>query len=153
MLEHVVRDYDIDGIYFDAWFPHYFWKGKQVCYCEGCQQGFKRATGLEIPYHEKEEDYTRKENETIKKYHEWYNEEYITEVVQPVREMVKKYKDIPLISNINNPQKMAALDPRIVNAMDAFLYERGHTILERAEGCECASFAGAAYFTLYRRLP
>ncbi|RIH67195.1 hypothetical protein D1164_01855 [Mariniphaga sediminis] len=155
-VEHVVRDYDIDGIYFDAWFPHYFWKGKQVCYCEGCRQGFKRATGLQIPYHEKEEDYTGKENETIKKYHEWYNEEYITEVVQPVREMVKKYKDIPLISNINNPQKMAALDPRIVNAMDAFLYERGHTILERAEGVSVPRSLGLhilPYIGVYHNWP
>jgi len=34
-VEHVVRDYDIDGIYFDAWRPFYFWSGKKLCYCDG----------------------------------------------------------------------------------------------------------------------
>lgn len=133
-VEHVVRDYDIDGIYFDAWNPHYFWEGKKVCYCEGCQKGFRETTGLEIPYHEKNEDYTREELSAIEKYHDWYKEEYLNNVVLKVRELVKSYKDIPMISNINNPEKMASLDPRIINSMDAFLYERGRTILERAEG-------------------
>ncbi len=155
-VEHVVRDYDIDGIYFDAWFPRYFWKGKEVCYCEGCRGGFREATGLEIPYHENEDDYTPEENETIDRYHDWYNEKYITEVVQPVRGMVKRYKDIPLISNINNPKKMAALDARIVNEMDAFLYERGHTILERAEGVSVPRSLGLhilPYIGVYHNWP
>jgi hypothetical protein len=133
-VEHVVRDYDIDGMYFDAWFPHYFWEGNGLCYCDGCRNGFRQASGLEIPYHENEGDYTATEQETIKKYHSWYKEEYMTKVLLKVREIVKSYKDVPLISNINNPEKMAAQDPRIINTMDAFLYERGHSILERAEG-------------------
>ncbi len=134
LVEHVVRDYDIDGIYFDAWMPFYFWPGKKLCYCDGCRNGFRSATGLEIPYHEKDEDYTPQELKTIDKYHQWYIEVYITKVLLKVREIVKSHKDIPLISNINNPENMVSLDPRIINSMDAFLYERGHSMLERAEG-------------------
>jgi hypothetical protein len=134
LVEHVVRDYDIDGIYFDKWDYHYFWPGKKLCYCDGCQTGFRKATGLEIPYHENDEDYTSEELKIIDKYHNWYKEIYMTEVVEKVREIVKSYKDIPLISNINDPKNMAIQDPRILKNMDAFLYERGHSMLERAEG-------------------
>lgn len=134
MVKHVVNDYDIDGIYFDKWDPYYFWPGKKVCYCDGCRTGFYNATGREIPFHEKDEDYSKQELNTIDKYHEWYQEEYITKVVIKVREIVKLHKDIPMICNINNPERMVSLDPRIINAMDAFLYERGNSILERAEG-------------------
>jgi len=133
-VEHVVRDYDIDAVYFDAWFPRYFWGGNRVCYCEGCRNGFRKATGLELPYHENDDDYTAIELETIRKYHEWYDEEFMSDVMLKIRELIKSYKDVPLISNINNPQRMASQDPRINSAMDAFLYERGHSILERAEG-------------------
>lgn len=155
-VKHVVRDYDIDGIYFDAWFPNYFWPGKQLCYCDGCRIGFRNATGLEIPYHEKDEEYTLEDNEVIEKYHNWYLEEYITKVVQKIRELVKSYKDIPLVSNINNPEKMASLDPRIMNAMDAFLYERGPTILERAEGVSVPRSLGLhiwPYIGVYHNWP
>ena len=133
-VEHVVRDYDIDGIYFDAWRPFYFWPGKKLCYCDGCQAGFREATGLEIPYHKNESNYTAEELQTIDKYHQWYEEIYMTEVVEKVRKIVKSYKDIPLISNINDPKLMATQDSRILKNMDAFLYERGHSMLERAEG-------------------
>ena len=133
-LEHVVRDYDIDGIYFDAWRPFYFWPGKKLCYCDGCQSGFREEKGLEIPYHENDKDYTPEELNTIDQYHQWYEEKYMTEVVEKVRKIVKTYKDIPLISNINDPKMMANQDSRILQNMDAFLYERGHSMLERAEG-------------------
>ena len=155
-VEHVVRDYDIDGIYFDAWFPNYFWPDKKVCYCQGCRDGFRAATGLEIPYHENSEDYTARDMETIGKYHDWYKEDYITGVVLKVREIVKSHKDIPFISNINNPEKMAALDPRIISAMDAFLYERGNTIVERAEGVSVARSLGLdiwPYIGVYHNWP
>lgn len=133
-VEHVVRDYDIDGIYFDKWDPYYFWPGKRLCYCDGCRTGFREATGLEIPYHEHDKDYTDEELKTIDKYHHWYTEKYMTEVVEKVRALVKSYKDIPLISNINDPRRMAGQDPRVLSSMDAFLYERGNSMLERAEG-------------------
>ncbi|MDD4109480.1 MAG: hypothetical protein PHH93_12250, partial [Prolixibacteraceae bacterium] len=106
----------------------------RVCYCEGCKTGFSNATGLELPYHERNADYSEKDLETVKKYHEWYDEEFMANVLLKVREIIKSHKDIPLISNINNPQRMASQDPRINQAMDAFLYERGHSVLERAEG-------------------
>ncbi len=142
LVEHVVRDYDIDGIYFDAWTPFYFWEGKRLCYCDGCRTGFRKATGLEIPYHENDKDYSSQELLTIDKYHKWYTEEFISTVLLKVKELVKSYKDIPLISNINNPERMATLDPAIIKSMDAFLYERGHTILERAEGVSVARSLG-----------
>jgi hypothetical protein len=133
-VEHVVRDYDIDALYFDAWIPHYFWEGNRLCYCDGCRNGFRAAHGLEIPYHGREQDYTASEKEIIGKYNKWYEDVYIREVLLKVRELVKLHKDIPLISNINNPERMASLHPAIINSMDAFLYERGHSMLERAEG-------------------
>lgn len=133
-VEHVVKDYDIDAVYFDAWMPFYFWTGKRLCYCDGCRDGFRKTSGLEIPYHERDQDYTNSELETIDRYHKWYEEVYYNEVLLKVCELIRSYKDIPLISNINNPQRMASLDPSIINSMDAFLYERGHSVLERAEG-------------------
>jgi len=141
LVEHVVRDYDVYGMYFDAWRPFYFWGGKQTCYCEGCLTGFRKATGYEIPYHENNNDYTEKELEIIDRYHQWYVEEFIG-IVQQTRKLIKSYKDVPLISNIGNPENMAREDPRILEAMDAFLYERGESLLERAEGTSLAVAAG-----------
>ncbi len=140
-VTHIVKDYDISGIYFDTWRPFYFWQGKQVCYCDGCVNGFKKATGLSLPYHENDADYTAEELRTIDKYHEWYREELI-DIMNQVRKIVKTYKDIPLIYNINNPDKIIHEDPRIISAMDAFLYERGESILERAEGVSLAKTLG-----------
>jgi hypothetical protein len=40
LVERVVRDYDIDGLYFDTWRASYFWPGRRVCYCDGCRNGF-----------------------------------------------------------------------------------------------------------------
>jgi hypothetical protein len=141
LVEHVVRDYDIQGIYFDTWRIAYFWQGLRVCYCEGCRSGFRKATGLELPYHEKVQDYSRQELTTIGRYHEWYQDELIS-VLRQVRRIVKKYKDIPLIYNINNPEKIAHEDPRVLENHDAFLYERGESMLKRAEGVSLARAAG-----------
>ena len=140
-VTHVVRDYDIDGIYFDSWMPFYFWPGKQVCYCKGCTEGFKKATGLDLPWHENDSDYTAGDLETIDKYHAWYREELIG-VLKEVRRIVKSFKDIPLIYNINNPEKIVREDPRVIASMDAFLYERGESMLERAEGVSLAKALG-----------
>ncbi len=141
LVERVVRDYDIDGIYFDRWRAGYFWPGRGVCYCDGCRTGFRKATGLELPWHERDEDYTPQEIETIDRYHRWYQDR-IADIARQVRRLVKSYKDIPLIYNINNPELMAREDPRIIEAMDAFLYERGNSILERAEGVSLARASG-----------
>lgn len=132
-VEHVVRDYDIDGIYFDGG-AFYFWQGRKLCYCDGCRTGFRNATGLGIPYHKNDADYTADEEETIDKYHKWYRQDYMNTVFLKVEEIVKKHKDIPMIRNINNPRSMARQDSAVMKAMDAFLYERGHSIIERAEG-------------------
>ncbi len=141
LVEHVVRDYDVDGIYFDTWRIAYFWKEPRVCYCDGCRNGFRKATGLELPYHEHLKDYTKAELETIDKYHKWYQDQLVS-VLREVRRIVKKYKDIPLIYNINNPQSIAREDPRILENLDAFLYERGESMLKRAEGVSLARAAG-----------
>jgi len=137
LIEHVVRDYDIDGMYFDTWVPFYFWTRERTCYCDGCEQGFREVSGKEIPYHSDTEDYSREELETIDEYHHWYYEEYI-KIVQETCRLIRSYKNVPLIYNVNNPVKIANEDPRILDEMDAFLYERSKTILERAEGVSLA---------------
>ena len=50
LIEQLVTQYDIDGIYFDAWKIFYRFLPPQVCYCQGCSDGFRKATGLELPY-------------------------------------------------------------------------------------------------------
>jgi hypothetical protein len=141
LVEHVVRDYEIHGIYFDTWRTGYFWQGLKLCYCDGCRTGFREASGLDIPYHERQEDYSNEELVTIRSYHQWYQDELIS-VLREVRRIVKKHKNIPLIYNINNPQSMALEDPRVLENHDAFLYERGESMLKRAEGVSLARAAG-----------
>jgi hypothetical protein len=141
LVERLVRDYAIDGIYFDRWATGYFWPGLAVCYCDGCRNGFRKATGLNLPYHENRSDYTAAEMAAIDRYHAWY-QEIIVEIAGQVRKLVKSYRDIPLIYNIADPVRMAAEDPRIRAAMDGTLYERGNSILERAEGVSLARAAG-----------
>jgi hypothetical protein len=141
LVEHVVRDYDIDGIYFDRWTAGYFWPGKGVCYCDGCRKGFREATGLELPWHESDAEYTATELAAIERYRAWLQERLV-ETVSEVRTLVEKHKDIPLIYNINNPQGMAREDRRVQEAMDATLYERGNSMLERAEGVSLARASG-----------
>jgi hypothetical protein len=140
-VTHIVKDYEIDGIYFDSWMPFYFWPGRKVCYCDGCVKGFRKDTGLELPWHENDSDYSNTDMETIDKYHAWYREKLIT-IMNEVRRIVKSFKDIPLIYNINNPEKINHEDPRVISAMDAFLYERGESMLERAEGVSLAKTLG-----------
>ena len=51
---------------------------------------------------------------------------------------------------------MATEDPRILKAMDAFLYERGHSLLERAEGVSLARAGGLGvwpYVGVYNNWP
>ena len=141
LVERLARDYDIDGMYFDSWAAGYFWPGRGVCYCDGCRSGFRNATGLELPWHARDEDYTPEELAAIGRYRAWY-QDTVAGIAGQVRKLVKSYRNIPLISNIGNPQRMATADPRIQQAMDAFLYERGNSILERAEGVSLARAAG-----------
>ncbi len=141
LVEHVVRDYDIDGIYFDRWTPDYFWPGRRVCYCDGCRNGFRQKTGQELPWHERDSDYTPAEAATIDRYHAWIQDNLI-EIIRQTRKLVKSHKNIPLIYNIGDASRMATEDVRIREAMDASLYERGNSILERAEGVSLARAAG-----------
>jgi len=155
LVEHVARDYAVDGLYFDTWRPFYFWPGRKLCYCEGCRDGFQRASGKAIPWHEREEDYTAEDQAVIEEYHRWYYEELIG-VLQEVRRVVKAHKNIPLIYNLNNADNMANEDPRILRAMDAFLYERGHSLLERAQGVSLPRAAGLGvwpYVGVYNNWP
>lgn len=140
LVERVARDYAIDGIYFDSWFAGYFWGRNGVCYCDGCREGFRKASGKELPWRENG-GYTSEEQETFGRYRGWLDEQLV-ETVREVRRRVKLHKDIPLIFNINDPLRMTTHDPRILEAMDAFLYERGHSMLERAEGVSLARASG-----------
>lgn len=143
LVRHVARDYDIDGIYFDTWRAFYFYPAPKTCYCPGCRDGFRKVTGLEIPYRENIKDYTPEELAVIDRYHGWYQDELMS-VLAEVRRIVKSYKDIPLVYNINDPGQITTEDPRVIRNMDAFLYERGHSMLERAEGVSLARAAGLA---------
>jgi hypothetical protein len=141
LVEHVVRDYEVHGIYFDRWQTGYFWQGLKLCYCDGCREGFRAAAGREIPYHERIEDYSEDELETVRRYHQWYQDELVS-VLREVHRIVKKHKNIPMIYNINNPESIAREDPRVLESHDAFLYERGESMLMRAEGVSLARAAG-----------
>jgi hypothetical protein len=156
LVAHVVRDYEVDGLYFDTWRPFYFWPEPKLCYCDGCREGFRRASGgKEIPWRDPPTAYTAQEREAIAEYHAWYQEQLVA-VLQEVRRIVKSHRDVPLIYNVNNPRQLAGEDPRVLQAMDAFLYERGHSLLERAEGVSLARAAGLGvwpYVGVYNNWP
>jgi hypothetical protein len=143
LVEHVVRDYEIDGIYFDSWGACYFWPRPGTCYCDGCRNGFAASTGLEIPFHEKLSDYTPAEQAAIRRYHAWYQDQLVG-ILAEVRRIVKRHRDIPLIYNINNPERLMGEDPRVLAQLDAFLYERSQSMLHRAEGVSLARATGLA---------
>ena len=134
LVKHIMANYDIDGIYFDAWKPFYNFQGKyNICYCEGCTKGFRESTGREIPYHRNNGSFSQAELEIISQYHKWYKDEMF-EAFSETKRIIKAHKDIPLIFNINNPERILNGDLRIINGTDAFMYERGRSMIERAEG-------------------
>ncbi|MFC1558400.1 beta-galactosidase trimerization domain-containing protein [candidate division KSB1 bacterium] len=146
LVEKIVSRYDIDGMYFDSWALFYSFtrqKGYSVCYCAGCRKGFKDATDLDLPFRSNENDYTSDELAVFKSYRDWYMEELV-EIFKETKRLIKSYKDIPLIYNINNPTRIKGADKRILNGSDAFLYERGRSMLERAEGTSLAVAHGLA---------
>jgi hypothetical protein len=144
LIKTVVSKYDIDGIYFDTWVPFHFFSGKEkICYCDGCRKGFKEATGLEIPYKENANEYTSAELTTFDLYRAWCKEE-LYKVFSETKRIVKSYKDIPMIYNIGNPTTIMNEDFRILEGSDAFLYERGRSMIERAEGVSLATAHGLA---------
>lgn len=157
-VEKIVSQYDVDGMYFDAWALFYGFtrqKGYGVCYCDGCRNGFKEATGLDLTYRKNENDYSSKELTIFKRYREWYMDELV-EIFRETKRIIKSYKNIPLISNINNPTRIKNADTRIFNGMDAFLYERGRSMLERAESTSLAVAHGLSvwpYVGVYDGFP
>ena len=143
VIETIMSRYDVDGIYFDSWLPFYFFGGREnVCYCDGCTKGFKNASGKQLPY-KKKGAYSSEDSATFNRYRKWYREE-LFKVFAETKRIVKSHKDIPLIYNINNPERIINEDPRILQGSDAFLYERGRSMMERAEGVSLAVAHGLA---------
>lgn len=139
----LMSNYDIDGIYFDSWSPFYGYKGHN-CFCEGCMKGFKKFSGNDLPYRENADEYTSEELQIISDYREWYTGE-LFEVFSETKRIVKSHQDIPLIYNMNNPSNMSGRYQHqisIMNESDAFLYERGKSMIERAEGVSLATTHG-----------
>lgn len=140
LIDRVVSRYDIDGIYFDAWKLFYRFEHPKVCYCTGCREGFMKATGRELPYRKNPGQFTDEEQETIRRYHDWYREEMV-EVSRETKRIIRSHKNIPLIFNLNHAKyirDVSFTDPRIVDETDAFLYEMSKSMLERAEGISLA---------------
>lgn len=141
-VRHIMKNYDIDGIFFDAWVPFYGFTGRErVCYCDGCRKGFKESCGKDIPYRKDGENYTPEELEIIHEYHKWYKDE-LYKVFLETKRIIKSYKDIPLICNINNPSGITGGDSRIIEGCNAFMYERGRSIIERAESVSLVNAHG-----------
>jgi len=98
LVRTVVSKYDIDGMYFDSWFPFYFFRGgERICYCDGCKKGFKETTGMDIPYKENSDEFSSAELKIIDLYREWWKEE-LFEVFSETKRIVKSFKDIPLFT-------------------------------------------------------
>jgi len=141
-INHLAENYDIDGVFFDAWAPFYNFTGNErICYCDGCRKGFKESSGKDLPYRENVDNYTTTELGIISQYRKWYRDE-LYKAFSKTKRIIKTHKDIPLISNINNPSGMMSGDLRIINEIDAFLYERGRSMIERAEGVSLATAHG-----------
>lgn len=146
LIEKLVTEYDVDGVYFDAWKIFYRFRHPQVCYCSGCTKGFKRATGLDLPYREDSRQYTTSEWRTIDRYHDWYREEFL-KIFRETKRLIRSHKNIPLIFNLNHVRHIrnrAFTHPQIVEESDAFLYEMSKSMLERAEGTSLAVSHGLA---------
>ncbi|MFC2077065.1 beta-galactosidase trimerization domain-containing protein [candidate division KSB1 bacterium] len=143
LVRRVVNEYDVDALYFDRWDPTYFYPQPKVCYCPGCRDGFKKASGLNLPYRPKTSDYTPSERETIKAFGEWRNE-VLVDVFLETKRIIKSHRDLPMIYNINHASRVATEERRIMDGSDAFLYERGRSMLERAEGVSLAVSHGLA---------
>jgi len=145
LIELVTR-YDVDGVYFDAWKIFYRFRHPRVCYCHGCTAGFKKATGLDLPYRKDYRQYTTAEWQTIHRYHDWYLEQLL-EIFRETKRRIRSHKNIPLIFNLNHTRHIrnrSFTHPQIVEESDAFLYEMSKSMLERAEGTSLAVSHGLA---------
>ena len=73
----------------------------------------------------------------------WYIDQMV-EAFYQAKKIIKSHKNIPLIYNIYGPIVFEYADRRIMNGHDAFLYERGNTLIERAESVSVAVAHGLA---------
>ena len=55
VTREIVRMYNVDGIFSNRW------DGSGMCYCEHCQQNFKKFSGLELPRTAKPQDEARRQ--------------------------------------------------------------------------------------------
>jgi len=161
LIETLVTRYDIDGIYFDAWKIFYRFRHPKVCYCTGCVEGFKQATGLDLPYRRNPNDYNAAQWRIIRRYHDWYLEELL-HIFRETKRRIRAHKNIPLIFNLNHARHIrnrSFTHPQIVEESDAFLYEMSRSMLERAEGTSLAVSHGLAVWPYadayhgYARIP
>jgi hypothetical protein len=146
LIEKLARDYEIDGMYFDAWLLFYRFTHPKICYCEGCRTGFRAAAGLELPFRANAQDYTAAERETIRRYHDWYRAQLL-DIFRETKRLIRSHKNIPLIFNLNHARNIrnpAFTAPEIVDESDAFLYEMSKSMLERVEGTSLAISHGLA---------
>ena len=60
LVEHVTRDYDVDGLYFDTWRAFYFWPESGLLLRRVPGRFSPGLGGQDIPWHEQEGDYTRR---------------------------------------------------------------------------------------------
>jgi hypothetical protein len=133
-VSHLINDYDISGLYFDAWlFAWYGYSQPYTCYCKWFQDGFLEASGQEIPYRSNHKGYTEADRKIIRKYLDWKHE-IMVNVFKEVRRLAKK-AELPLLCNIHNPSMWYEQDARITSNMDGFMYEHVmvDNFLERAE--------------------
>lgn len=146
LIDRLTTQYDIDGIYFDAWKLFYRFRAPYVCYCDGCREGFREATGCELPTQTDSRDSVAFDTDTINKYHDWYRAQLL-EVFRETKRRIRSQKQIPLIFNLNHARHV--LDrmftaPQIIDESDAFLYEMSKSMLERAESTSLAVSHGLA---------
>jgi len=143
LIRHLVDDYDIDGLYFDAWMnAWYHYSAPHTCYCKGCTDGFRNATGMEIPYHSDLKDYTPDERMVVRRYLAWKWEQMI-DVFLEVRRIADR-RGLPMTTNVNNLWRLEKklMEPRMWNNLEAVMYESIDNMLERWESLSGAAAQG-----------
>lgn len=151
-VRHVAEDYDVDALYFDAWMnAWYHYERPHTCYCQGCRDGFLKHAGLEIPYHASLGEYTPEERATVRHYLEWKHS-VMLEVFDEVHRIAQR-KNLPLITNANNPTRLALTDPHMAKAFQAYLYEGLSDYVARAEANSAGTSTGVALWPSASRDP
>jgi len=157
LIHRLVDNYDIDGLYFDAWInPWYHYSAPHTCYCKGCTGGFRNATGMEIPYHPELKDYTPDERMVVRRYLYWKWERMI-DVFLEVRRIADR-RGLPMITNVNSLWRLEhkMMEPRMWENLDAVMYESIDNMLERWESLSGAAAQGKPiwpYVSSYNESP